>query len=132
MLKIILSAPAPIPPFCEPARDLRIQNTPLWFWQRNALAPYADRELVVPPGSPMPTPPEPALVYRDNLYFDGPYLEAFVKEARLRGRPVRAAFRADDPGFREHALPSLHLLHSPERPVSGRSVVFSRRPCARS
>ncbi len=105
MLKIILSAPAPILPFCEPARDLRIQNTPLWLWQRNALAPYADRELVVPPGSPMPAPSEPALAYRDNLFFDGPYLDAFVKQARLRGRPVRAAFRADDPGFREHALP---------------------------
>jgi hypothetical protein len=29
MLKVILQAPRPIPPFNEPARDLRIQNKPL-------------------------------------------------------------------------------------------------------
>ena len=105
MLKIVLSAPATISPFCEPARDLRIQNTPLWLWQRNLLAAHVDREIVVPPGSPMPAAPGPALAYRDNLYFDQPYLETFLKEARQRGRPVRAAFRPDDPAFHEHALP---------------------------
>lgn len=31
MLKVILQAPRPIPPFNEPARDLRIQNKPLWL-----------------------------------------------------------------------------------------------------
>lgn len=105
MLKIILSSPAPIGPFCEPARDLRIQNSPLWLWQRNLLAAHVDRELVVPPGSPMPASREPALAYRDNLFFDQAYLETFLKEALLRGHAVRAAFRADDPAFREHALP---------------------------
>jgi hypothetical protein len=31
MLKVILQAPHPIPPFNEPARDLRIQNKPFWL-----------------------------------------------------------------------------------------------------
>jgi hypothetical protein len=31
MLKVILQTPPPIPPFNEPARDLRIQNKPLWL-----------------------------------------------------------------------------------------------------
>jgi hypothetical protein len=31
MLKVLLQAPRPIPPFNEPARDLRIQNKPLWL-----------------------------------------------------------------------------------------------------
>lgn len=105
MLKIILSAPAPIAPFCEPARDLRIQNTPLWLWQRNLLAEYVDREMFVPPGSSMPATQGPAIAYRDNLYFDAAYLAAFVKEARQRGHAVRAAFSGDDLAFREHGLP---------------------------
>ena len=29
-----------------------------------------------------------------------------------RNRPVRAAFSADDPAFREHALPLVHILHA--------------------
>mgnify|MGYP003520577676 FL=1 len=45
MLKIILNAPNLIMPFCEPARELRIQNTPLWLHQRNLLAPYVTREM---------------------------------------------------------------------------------------
>jgi hypothetical protein len=31
MLKVILQTPPPILPFNEPARDLRIQNKPLWL-----------------------------------------------------------------------------------------------------
>jgi UDP-N-acetylglucosamine diphosphorylase / glucose-1-phosphate thymidylyltransferase / UDP-N-acetylgalactosamine diphosphorylase / glucosamine-1-phosphate N-acetyltransferase / galactosamine-1-phosphate N-acetyltransferase len=105
MLKIILNAPNPIMPFCEPARDLRIQNAPLWLWQRNILAPYVTRELELRAGMRMPAVREPTLVYRDNLYFDEPFIRAFMAEALRRGRPVRAAFSADDPAFREHALP---------------------------
>ena len=48
---------------------------------------------------------EQAIVYRDNLFFDKFYIQAFMDAAIKRNRPVRAAFRADDPAFREHALP---------------------------
>ena len=105
MLKIILPAPNPVMPFCEPARDLRIQNEPLWLHQRNLLAPYATRELELKAGMRMPPVREATLVYRDNLYFDEGYLRAFMTEALKRKRPVRAAFSAEDPAFREHALP---------------------------
>jgi UDP-N-acetylglucosamine diphosphorylase / glucose-1-phosphate thymidylyltransferase / UDP-N-acetylgalactosamine diphosphorylase / glucosamine-1-phosphate N-acetyltransferase / galactosamine-1-phosphate N-acetyltransferase len=105
MLKIILNAPNLIMPFCEPARDLRIQNAPLWLWQRNLLAPYVTRELELKTGMRMPAVREPTLVYRDNLYFNEHYIEAFMAEALKRKRPTRAAFSADDPAFREHALP---------------------------
>ena len=44
MLKIILNAPHIIKPFNERARDLRIQNQPLWLYQRNVLAPYVTLE----------------------------------------------------------------------------------------
>jgi acetyltransferase-like isoleucine patch superfamily enzyme len=105
MLKIILHAPNLIMPFCEPARELRLQNAPLWLWQRNLLAPYVTREMELRKGMPLPPIREPTLVYRDNLFFDEPYIRTFMTEARKRRRAVRAAFSADDPAFKEHALP---------------------------
>ncbi len=105
MLKIILNDPRHIHPFNERARDLRIQNKPLWLLQRDVLAPYTDRELEIPAGITLPEIREPCLVYRDNLYFDDKFIEAFSTEALRLGRPCRAAFSADDPAFREHALP---------------------------
>ena len=41
----------------------------------------------------------------DNLFFNAEYIQVFMQEARKRKRAVRAAFSADDPAFREHALP---------------------------
>ncbi|KAF0108975.1 MAG: hypothetical protein FD146_19 [Anaerolineaceae bacterium] len=105
MLKIILPAPRLIPPFNEPARDLRIQNKPLWLNQRDLLAPYVTGELELAPGAPLPVSREPMIVYRDNLYFDRHYIEAFITAARKRNRAVRAAFSLEDAAFREHALP---------------------------
>jgi acetyltransferase-like isoleucine patch superfamily enzyme len=105
MLKIILHAQNQIMPFCEPARELRIQNSPLWLHQRNLLAPYVTREIELKQGEPLQPVREPAIVYRDNLFFDQSYIQAFMEEAIKRNRPVRAAFRADDLAFREHALP---------------------------
>ncbi|HQP60967.1 MAG TPA: DapH/DapD/GlmU-related protein [Anaerolineaceae bacterium] len=105
MLKIILESPRYLAPFNERARDLRIQNKPLWLHQRDLLAPYTDREMELPANARLPQTREPCLVYRDNLFFDAPYLEAFLAEARKHSGPVRAAFSLDDPAFREHCLP---------------------------
>ncbi|HEX6269663.1 MAG TPA: hypothetical protein VFZ43_05480 [Anaerolineales bacterium] len=105
MLKVILTAPHPISPFNEPARDLRIQNQPLWLHQRNVLAPYTTRELELRPGQRLPVDREETIVYRDNLFFDEEYIRTFIAAARKKGRASRAAFSADDPAFREHALP---------------------------
>ncbi len=105
MLKIILHASKNIQPFCEPARELRIQNSPLWLHQRNLLAPYVTRELELQDGEPIPTVQQECFVYRDNLFFDEAYLRDFIQEARKKKRAVRAAFSKDDPAFREHALP---------------------------
>jgi len=105
MIKVILNAPNPIMPFCEAARDLRLQNAPLWLHQRNVLAPYVTREVELKAGMRMPPVREPTLVYRDNLYFDEGYISAFIAEAKKRKGAVRAAFSSDDPAFKEHALP---------------------------
>ena len=105
MLKIILNAPHIIKPFNERARDLRIQNQPLWLYQRNVLAPYVTSERELEPGKRLPLVREPTLVYRDNLFFDKEYISEFMAQAKKRKRAVRAAFSIDDPAFREHALP---------------------------
>ena len=105
MLKIILHAPNQIMPFCEPARELRIQNAPLWLHQRDLLAPYVTHELELKKGERLQPVREQAIVYRDNLFFDEFYIQAFMEKAIKGKKPVRAAFRADDPAFREHALP---------------------------
>ncbi len=131
MLKIVLHAQNHIMPFCEPARELRIQNSPLWLHQRNLLAPYVTRELELKQGERLQPVREQAIVYRDNLFFDKFYIQAFMEEALRLNKPVRAAFRADDLAFREHALPlstsytpagSLYLAdlwYYPNGPVAG-------------
>ncbi|MDH5505772.1 MAG: multidrug transporter [Anaerolineae bacterium] len=92
-------------PFNERARDLRIQNKPLWLHQRDVLAPYVKRELELPANAAMPDIQEACIVYRDNLFFTDDYINAFIKEARRRNHACRAAFLPTDPAFREHALP---------------------------
>ena len=115
MFKVILNAPHPIAPFNEPARDLRIQNNPLWLHQRTVLAPYTSRELELKPGQRMPIDREETIVYRDNLFFDEEYIRIFLDTARRKRRACRAAFSANDPAFREHALP----LSSSYTPAGG-------------
>ncbi|HTX92750.1 MAG TPA: hypothetical protein VMC09_16185 [Anaerolineales bacterium] len=112
MLKVILQAPRHILPFNEPARDLRIQNKPLWLNQRDLLAPYVTREVELTAGARLPVLREPMLVYRDNLFFDQYYISEFIHQAKRRNRAVRAAFSLDDPAFREHALP-LSVSYTP-------------------
>ena len=112
MYKVILNDPHSIMPFNEPARDLRIQNHPLWLHQRNVLAPYTTRELELRPGQRLPLGREEMIVYRDNLFFDDDYFRTFITSARRKQRACRAAFAADDAAFREHALP-LSISYTP-------------------
>ncbi len=131
MLKIILQSRRSIPPFNEPARDLRIQNKPLWLAHRDVLAPYTNREVELPPDTRLPQVREPCIVYRDNLHFDSEYIRAFLEEAQKRKRPSRAAFTIQDPGL-PRALPApVAFLYAGRRPVPGRSMVLPQRPRAR-
>ena len=105
MYKIIIPDSRLISPFNEPARDLRIQNNPLWLHQRNVLAPYATREKELKPKEHLPNERVEMIVYRNNLFFDQGYIDAFITAARKSRRAVRAAFSSEDPAFKEHALP---------------------------
>jgi UDP-N-acetylglucosamine diphosphorylase / glucose-1-phosphate thymidylyltransferase / UDP-N-acetylgalactosamine diphosphorylase / glucosamine-1-phosphate N-acetyltransferase / galactosamine-1-phosphate N-acetyltransferase len=112
MLKVILHSNRQIAPFNEPARDLRIQNKPLWLVQRDVLYPYVTHELELPEGAHLPQTHEECLVYSDNLFFDAAYIQAFLQEARRKTRPSRAAFSLEDGAFREHCLP-LSMSYTP-------------------
>ena len=105
MYKIIMPDSRLIPPFNERARDLRVQNNPLWLHQRNVLAPYTTREKELGPKEHLPNERVEMLAYRNNLFFDEGYINAFIAEARKKKRAVRAAFSSEDPAFKEHALP---------------------------
>ncbi len=105
MIRVALQHPKHIYPFNEPARDLRIQNKPLWLIQHDVMAPYAQQEIELTPNYPLPNIEEACLVHRDNLYFDEDYIKAFLEEAMKRDYPSRAAFSIKDAAFKEHALP---------------------------
>jgi len=105
MLKIILKSEKFVRPFNERARDLRLQNKPLWLLQRDILAPYVTHEIEVGENAALPEVQGPCLVYRDNLYFDAAFIETFLNKAKKLKHPSQAAFSISDPAFREHALP---------------------------
>ena len=124
MLKIILKNEHFVEPFNEPARDLRIQNKPLWLAQRDVLAPYTTREVEISLGNQQPGQTdsmeavyeekiqtmmaqfdEPCLVYQDDLFFDEYFIKEFMGRAIAGNQPVRAALSLKDGAFREHCLP---------------------------
>ncbi len=105
MRKCILHDSRHVHPFNEEARDLRLQNKPLWLHQRDTLASYTTQELECARFEDLPTDRVETLVHRDNLYFDQEYIDAFMAAARLVGGPARAAFAPDNRTFMQHTLP---------------------------
>ena len=105
MRKFILRDHRHVHPFNEEARDLRIQNKPLWLHQRDTLAPFTAQEVEFDSFDDLPADQAECLVHRDNLYFDAEYIEAFIAAARKLDRPCRAAFAPDNQSFAQHVLP---------------------------
>ncbi len=105
MRKIILRDERHIHPFNEEARDLRVNNKPLWLNQRDVLVKYTTSEIETPSLDFVPQDEVETLMYRDNLFFDERYMDAFITEARKLGGPCRAAFSPDNKTFTQHALP---------------------------
>ena len=106
MRKVIVRDRRKIPPFNEPARELRVLNKPLWLHQKDILDPYCDSEIEVDSTDQIPESEyEETLVYRDNLFFDEAFVEAFLTQARSMGKACRVAFSLDDEVITTHALP---------------------------
>ncbi|HEX9925603.1 MAG TPA: multidrug transporter [Anaerolineae bacterium] len=109
MKKIIVRDQTLIPPFNEPARDLRVMNKPLWLYQRDVLSPYCQEEIECSSLRGVSFfPPEilsgELIVYRDNLFFDQFLFEAFITAARQSGNAAQIAFSKYDTAITGHAL----------------------------
>lgn len=104
MRKIILRDKRKISPFNEPARELSVLAKPMWLHQRDMLSPYTTEEREVDSLTEVPSERVETLVYRDNLYFDQPFITEFVERARESGKACQVAFELDDPSLVAHAL----------------------------
>jgi carbonic anhydrase/acetyltransferase-like protein (isoleucine patch superfamily) len=104
MRKIILRDHYKVFPFNEPARELRVLNKPLWLHQRDLFAPYDVDEREVDSLLEIDSQKVETLVYRDNLFFDRYFLDAFVSQARKLGKACRVAFARNDPSIKTHAI----------------------------
>jgi len=105
MIRIVIRDRTKLPPFNEPARDLRVLNKPLWLHQRDVLAQRCQTEVEVEDADPLPSIHEECLVYRDNLFFDEDFITEFLSQAKARGGPCRVAFSPNDRAIVAHALP---------------------------
>ena len=105
MKKVIIRDRTKIPPFNEPAKALRVLNKPLWLYQRDVLAQYCTVEVEVDSFQEITFDDEEVLVYRDNLFFDGPFIDAFITAARASGKACQVALASDDKAIVAHALP---------------------------
>jgi carbonic anhydrase/acetyltransferase-like protein (isoleucine patch superfamily) len=111
MRRIIINEPSFIAPFNETARDLRVQNKPLWLWQRDLLVKHAIEEREYPDwevARQLESDEVESLVHRDNLFFNQMLIDEFIERARAGGRPVRLAFHKDDPAIVKHVRPLTH------------------------
>ncbi|MCP5094605.1 MAG: multidrug transporter [Chloroflexi bacterium] len=102
-----------ISPFNEPARDLRVQNKPLWLWQRDLLADYNISEEREYPDLKFAKRFEKeeqseTFVHRDNIFFNHALIDEFIVRAREGKKPVRLAFSANDPAIATHVKPLSH------------------------
>jgi carbonic anhydrase/acetyltransferase-like protein (isoleucine patch superfamily) len=109
MRRIVLKESGHIYPFNEPARDLRVQNVPLWLWQRDILSPYISEEREYKGWTEAleheTEYTRETLIHRDNLFFNQEFVDEFISRARSEGAPLRAAFSVDDGTINNHVLP---------------------------
>jgi len=109
MRRIIILNREHILPFNEPARDLRVQNVPLWLWQRDLLSPFVSEErefYSISEAKSLTTAEDvETLAHCDNLYFNRTLIEEFIGRARTKHKPVRLAFRRDDRVIANHSRP---------------------------
>ena len=105
MKRVVINDNRLIFPFNEPARELRVLNKPLKVHQRDILVRYCDSMIEYDSLDEVPrSDRSEMLVYQDNVFFDRPLIEAFLSQARKRGRACRIAFSPDDRAITKHAI----------------------------
>lgn len=92
-------------PFNEPARELRVLNKPLKVHQRDVLLKHCDSVIEYPSFDQIPRQDKSEmLIYYDNIFFDQPFIDTFVAEAKKRGKACQVAFARNDLAITKHAL----------------------------
>jgi carbonic anhydrase/acetyltransferase-like protein (isoleucine patch superfamily) len=129
MKRYILEDHNPVPPFNEPANQLTIGTQPLRIYHENLMNEYFRRkgytlELAKPLEDRMQVfmIREPAIAYRDSLWFDEEFLDYFITEAeKLGGRACRAAVPADDKCYQTYSFRLAHNIEpsytADEKPI---------------
>lgn len=109
MRKVIIRKPRHIVPFNEPASKLRVLNKSLAEWSRDMLMPYCESEaILVDHFYDAPRDTTETLIVGENLWFDQPFIDYFMEEARKRKSAARATFRASDPSYLQQGLRPLN------------------------
>ncbi|NJN66206.1 MAG: multidrug transporter [Chloroflexaceae bacterium] len=105
MKRMIIQDQTLIPPFGEPARELRILNKPLWLLQRDLLSRYCKGGQEIASLHEIPDQSDEELfVYKDNLFFNQLLVDTFLSKARATGKACQIAFTNRDRAITTHAL----------------------------
>jgi UDP-N-acetylglucosamine diphosphorylase / glucose-1-phosphate thymidylyltransferase / UDP-N-acetylgalactosamine diphosphorylase / glucosamine-1-phosphate N-acetyltransferase / galactosamine-1-phosphate N-acetyltransferase len=116
MKRIIVRDQTRIPPFDEPARELRVLNKPLWLLQRDLFKRYGKDGPDIASLADLqqlPLPEEELFVHKDNLFFNAELIDTFIERARAAACSCQIAFLAgDEAGARKgDASIETHALH---------------------
>jgi carbonic anhydrase/acetyltransferase-like protein (isoleucine patch superfamily) len=115
----------PVPPFNEAASQLTIGLKPLAIHQEDLFSALFPQGMQLGESltgrEQMVNIREPAIVYRDNLWFDAEFLTEFLARARPLKRACRAAFPADDKAFKTYTVPLTTCLEK-GRDADGRPI----------
>ncbi|MBN1562775.1 MAG: multidrug transporter [Anaerolineae bacterium] len=104
-----------ITPFNEPGRELSILNRPLKMHHSETLDRICGSTNVEMPLKSIDELPQRAhsddeiVVYRDNLYFDEEFFEAFYEQAYASQLPSRAVLPASDKAWQRYTVPLSRL-----------------------
>lgn len=104
MKRVVVRHATLIPPFGEPARELRILNKPLWLLQRDLLARHCQTTLEIDSFDELPDGDDELLVHADHLFFNAALIDTFIERARKSGHACQLAFALNDPAITTHAL----------------------------
>jgi carbonic anhydrase/acetyltransferase-like protein (isoleucine patch superfamily) len=116
MYRYIIEDLRHIPPFNEEASELTVGAVALKIHQENVFTAlfgdesklgniFKDADGRQTHHAMQTIDKGPAVLYRDNLWFDREFMQYFIDESKKTGKACRAAFSADDPAFRTYALP---------------------------